>query len=93
MNFRPRWIRLLPPSLPNCCEQHRNSGVDDSSAIFVLGLPRSGSTLQEQILASHSQVEGTRELPYIPWIAQRLNRKPNPHVPRQLPSGGSAVRG
>ncbi len=37
-------------------------GVDDPAPIFVLGLPRSGSTLIEQILASHSQVEGTHEL-------------------------------
>ncbi|MCB5425182.1 sulfotransferase [Altererythrobacter sp. CC-YST694] len=37
-------------------------GVDDPAPIFILGLPRSGSTLIEQILASHSQVEGTQEL-------------------------------
>lgn len=37
-------------------------GADDPAPIFVLGLPRSGSTLVEQILASHSQVEGTKEL-------------------------------
>ncbi|WP_299016949.1 sulfotransferase [uncultured Caulobacter sp.] len=37
-------------------------GADSSAPIFVLGLPRSGSTLIEQILASHSQVEGTHEL-------------------------------
>ena len=40
-------------------------GVDDPAPIFVLGLPRSGSTLIEQILASHSRVEGTQELPQI----------------------------
>lgn len=37
-------------------------GAEDSAPIFILGLPRSGSTLIEQILASHSQVEGTQEL-------------------------------
>src|SRR5262249_45009914 len=37
-------------------------GAPDPDPIFILGLPRSGSTLLEQILASHSQVEGTREL-------------------------------
>ncbi len=37
-------------------------GADDPSPIFILGLPRSGSTLIEQILASHSRVEGTQEL-------------------------------
>jgi tetratricopeptide (TPR) repeat protein len=37
-------------------------GADDPAPIFILGLPRSGSTLIEQILASHSQIEGTEEL-------------------------------
>jgi Sulfotransferase family len=37
-------------------------GAPDPDPIFILGLPRSGSTLLEQILASHSQVEGTHEL-------------------------------
>ena len=41
--------------------------------IFVLGMPRAGSTLIEQILASHSQVEGTMELPDIPALARRLS--------------------
>ncbi|GAB3111588.1 tetratricopeptide repeat protein [Aestuariicella hydrocarbonica] len=40
--------------------------------IFVVGLPRSGSTLQEQILASHSQVEGTQELHYMPRLAKGM---------------------
>jgi len=41
------------------------SGDPSSAPIFIVGLPRSGSTLLEQILASHSQVEGTMELPNI----------------------------
>lgn len=40
-------------------------GHSDASPILILGLPRSGSTLLEQILASHSQVEGTAELHYL----------------------------
>ncbi len=53
-----------------------NAGVGnaDPSPIFVIGLPRSGSTLIEQILASHSLVEGTSELPYITRITRSLNR-------------------
>ena len=43
--------------------------------IFIVGLPRSGSTLLEQILASHSQVDGTKELVYIPAIVRRLGGK------------------
>ena len=42
--------------------------------IFILGMPRAGSTLIEQILASHSMVEGTQELGEIPNIAQALQR-------------------
>jgi tetratricopeptide (TPR) repeat protein len=46
-------------------ESHRGSGDVSPAPIFIVGLPRSGSTLLEQILASHSQVEGTMELPNI----------------------------
>jgi len=48
-------------------------GHADSAPIFVIGLPRSGSTLIEQILASHSQVEGTSELPYVAHSTASLN--------------------
>jgi tetratricopeptide (TPR) repeat protein len=44
--------------------------------IFIVGLPRSGSTLLEQILASHTGAEGTRELPYVPTIARELAGAP-----------------
>ena len=54
--------------------QHSGSGCPDASPIFILGMPRSGSTLLEQIIASHSQVEGTSELPYIGRITKSLNR-------------------
>jgi len=43
--------------------------------IFILGLPRSGSTLIEQILASHSQIEGTIEQPTMPSIARKAHVK------------------
>lgn len=43
--------------------------------IFVLGMPRSGSTLVEQILASHPLIEGTMELPDIPLLARRAAGK------------------
>ncbi len=54
--------------------ERNGAGHPDPAPIFILGLPRSGSTLLEQILASHSQVEGTSELPYIGRIANSLNR-------------------
>jgi len=53
---------------------HGGQGHPSAEPIFVLGLPRSGSTLIEQILASHSQVEGTSELPYAGSVATSLNR-------------------
>ncbi|MCX2983006.1 sulfotransferase family protein [Halieaceae bacterium IMCC14734] len=55
-------------------EANAGSGNLDASPIFILGMPRSGSTLTEQILASHSQVEGTSELPYIGRLSAGLSR-------------------
>ena len=49
-----------------------NYGAAAPDPIFIVGLPRSGSTLLEQILSSHSQVEGTMELPDIAGIARSL---------------------
>jgi predicted Zn-dependent protease len=47
-------------------------GADAPDPIFIVGLPRAGSTLLEQILASHPLVEGTMELPHIPQMAGEL---------------------
>ncbi len=51
-------------------------GTDAPDPIFIVGLPRSGSTLVEQILASHSHVEGTMELPNIIAMISRLIGRP-----------------
>lgn len=53
---------------PGFVQQRTSSGSQTRDPIFVVGLPRSGSTLIEQILSSHSQVEGTMELPDIAMI-------------------------
>jgi tetratricopeptide (TPR) repeat protein len=53
-------------------------GCPASDPIFILGMPRAGSTLIEQILASHSQVEGTMELPDIPALAARIGSGETP---------------
>jgi tetratricopeptide (TPR) repeat protein len=51
----------------------RGYGAPSAEPIFIVGLPRAGSTLLEQILSSHSQVEGTMELPDIPAITKKLS--------------------
>ncbi len=53
----------------------QNSGDPRNDPIFVLGLPRAGSTLIEQILSSHSQIDGTLELPNILSLSQKLRRR------------------
>ncbi|WP_373475909.1 sulfotransferase [Sphingorhabdus sp.] len=55
-------------------EKFEGAGCRDEAPIFIVGLPRAGSTLLEQILASHSQVEGTMELPNIFALAYQLDR-------------------
>lgn len=57
---------------PDLFTKHTAAGHDAPDPIFILGLPRAGSTLLEQILASHSQVDGTLELPNILALAHRL---------------------
>ena len=65
-----------------------DSGYHTNEPIFIVGLPRSGSTLVEQILASHSSVEGTMELPNIMNIARKLGNssKENTAYPEILNS-------
>jgi len=64
----------------------RDTGCSLPDPIFIVGLPRSGSTLLEQILASHSQVDGTSELPDISLIAQSLTKPRSGQVfPQCLP--------
>jgi tetratricopeptide (TPR) repeat protein len=50
-------------------------GCQASDPIFIVGLPRAGSTLVEQILSSHSQIEGTMELPDLMMIGDRLHAR------------------
>ena len=55
---------------------NKNIGHKNRDPIFILGLPRAGSTLLEQILSSHSEIDGTLELPNILSLSQRLRRLP-----------------
>ncbi len=59
---------------PAFIEDRAGRGAAANDPIFILGMPRAGSTLIEQILSSHSAVEGTMELPDIPVIARREGR-------------------
>jgi tetratricopeptide (TPR) repeat protein len=60
-------------------------GCQTADPIFIVGMPRAGSTLIEQILASHSQVEGTRELPDYPGFALELGILEQPGQPPAYP--------
>ena len=65
--------------------QHHGWGCEAADPIFIVGLPRSGSTLVEQILASHSAVEATMELPDVAVLARsRAGRTRYPDVLAQL---------
>jgi tetratricopeptide (TPR) repeat protein len=55
-------------------DRHRGQGCAAPDPIFIVGMPRSGSTLIEQILASHPAIEGTMELPDIAVLAKGLGR-------------------
>jgi tetratricopeptide (TPR) repeat protein len=54
----------------------RSGACEAADPIFIVGMPRAGSTLIEQILSSHSLVEGTSELPDIPALALKLDGYP-----------------
>ncbi|MCB1764597.1 MAG: sulfotransferase [Candidatus Competibacteraceae bacterium] len=65
-------------AFPKALFEHRKTcgyrGKDESLPVFVLGMPRSGTTLVEQIIAGHSQIFGAGELGIIPSLIQGLNR-------------------
>ena len=67
--------------------EREGQGCDAPDPIFILGLPRAGSTLLEQILASHSQVEGTMELPDIHNLVRRIDGKHGPGERGNYPNG------
>lgn len=55
--------------------RNEGAGDPDPAPIFIVGLPRSGSTLIEQILASHGQVDGTHELPDLARVIRTINEQ------------------
>ncbi len=71
---------------PEFFAARRGFGASGAAPIFIVGLPRSGSTLIEQILASHSKVEGTMELADIPRLVQELQGRETPGSAPRYPS-------
>lgn len=73
--------RLIAIATPEFFAARAGQGCDAPDPVFVLGMPRAGSTLIEQILSSHSLIEGTSELPDLPVLARR-----EPGYPASLPT-------
>ena len=76
-NYDPKAIEAITNRIINFFDidffrDKNNLGLENKDPIFIVGLPRSGSTLVEQILSSHSLVEGTMELPNMMNIARSL---------------------
>ena len=91
--YRPEFIERNAQLQASVCtgeffKARPGVGCQSAEPIFIVGLPRAGSTLLEQILASHSQVEGTLELPEIPRLSQELQGREssdaNPRYPAVL---------
>lgn len=66
---------IIAACTPEFFASRAGAGDPAPDPIFILGMPRAGSTLIEQILASHSAIEGTMELPDIPALALGLGRE------------------
>ena len=91
--YRPEVLELNTRLQTEACTaelfaRHRGGGAQAGDPIFIIGLPRSGSTLIEQILASHTRVEGTHELADVPRIVTELQGRDwqldNPRYPGVL---------
>ncbi|MDZ7644379.1 MAG: sulfotransferase [Woeseiaceae bacterium] len=74
LRFEKRLTAVKEVFTKELLTQRAGAGFEAPDPIFIVGLPRSGSTLVEQILASHSQVEGTAELPILGRIRDSIGR-------------------
>jgi tetratricopeptide (TPR) repeat protein len=92
-HYRPEVLELntrlqIEVCTPALFARNKDSGARAPDPIFIVGLPRSGSTLIEQILASHSSVEGTQELADVPRMVVDLKGRDtdldNPRYPAVL---------
>ena len=85
--YQPEPERIAARQVETCSAAFLSSragvGCQSPDPIFIVGLPRSGSTLLEQILASHSRVDGTKELTELPGLVFELQgRNADPAHPR-----------
>ena len=64
--------RLIQVLTPEQFASRKAAGAADGSPIFIIGMPRSGTTLLERILSRHSQIEACGELPIMPRLHERL---------------------
>ena len=97
-HFEQRSLRISAFFNADFFARHAGSGDADAAPIFIVGLPRSGSTLVEQMLASHPGVEGTMELPNIINITHQFDdmvasRDGYPETVATAPTGVFATLG
>lgn len=75
--------RAIALFTPEFLARHEGCGDPSAAPIFILGMPRSGSTLVEQILSAHPQVEGMQEMPELGLIVRSFDRtgeaEPHPY--------------
>lgn len=76
---------MVDQSIPLCTAASMAAGGDEVTPIFIVGMPRAGSTLVEQILASHSAIEGTSELPVLPLAIRELDQQEGKRYPEMVP--------
>ncbi|MNM36113.1 lipoprotein NlpI [compost metagenome] len=68
-----QWMRLIAETISDKWQSaHKGAGATSSLPIFIIGMPRSGTTLAEQILASHPQVQGAGELSSLRHVVEKM---------------------
>ena len=90
-DFESRCDRIEATFSSNYLAAAADSGNDDQTPVFVLGMPRSGTTLVEQILASHSAVFGAGEVNDLPNVYQSLVQTRQPGAEDDFPAGVDAL--
>jgi tetratricopeptide (TPR) repeat protein len=71
---------------PEFFRDRQHQGCNSNEPIFIVGMLRAGSTLVEQILASHSQIEGTRELSNVSVVSKQVEHQYAPDNPADYPA-------